>query len=360
MRYPGGSVRVVTTATLTLVALACGDNPTATIGDVVCDLDPDLLISSVARDAIPALTAPTMVTPSDPGADYLVDTDRVLGVYMNGEARAYPHNILWYHEIVNDEIGGNPVSVTFCPLTGSGLAFQGEISGHGIEMGVSGLVYGSNLVLFDRLSEDVIGPQLSVDGTCGDFRGQSLRLAAVQEMSWGRWKALYPSTTVVTGEQTFGRNYTTYPYGTYNEVTSNELLWPMGVDRSRQIKERVLAIRIGRGGRGYPYGELLALGDIAVVNEVVGEIPTVVFYDSEDGQNALAFDARLNGQTLTFDALQTGAWTDRETGSTWAIDGSATTGALAGERLQPRTDAYTLFWFAWRLFQPEGQMFAAP
>ena len=93
---------------------------------------------------------------------------------------------------------------------------------------------------------------------------------------------------------------------------------------------------------------------------MVGGIPTAVFFDASGGQTALAFDARVNGQTLTFDAAPAGFWTDRETGSTWAIDGSATAGPLAGARLQTRADAYTLFWFAWRHFQPDGRMFSAP
>jgi hypothetical protein len=343
-----------------VVAAACEETPTETVRGLTCDLNPDLLISAVAPNSIPALTEPEMVSPDDPDAGYLLDSDRVLGVFMNGEARAYPHNILWYHEVVTDRIGDDWITATFCPLTGSGLAFDPEIGSQRLDIGVSGLLYANNLVFFDRVTEEVYGPQLNVVGACGGFRGQSLRLLPVQEMSWGRWKQLHPNTTVVTGRQIYGRNYTLYPYGSYDEIISNELLWPMGVDRSRQIKERVLAIRDGSGGRGYPYGELVGLGDVAAVNEMVGGIPTAVFFDVSDGQTALAFDARLNGQTLSFDADPTGFWTDRETGSTWEIDGSATAGPLAGERLQPRADAYTLFWFAWRHFQPDGRMFSAP
>jgi hypothetical protein len=300
-----------------------------------------------------------MVSPGDPGADYLLDSDRVLGVYMNGEARAYPHNILWHHEIVNDRIGDDWISITFCPLTGSGLGFDPEIGARRLDVGVSGLLFANNLVLYDRLTEEVYGPQLGVGGVCGGFRGQSLRLIPVQEMSWGRWKRLHPTTTVVSSDTRFGWDYRVYPYGSYNEIASNELQVPMTVDRSRPIKERVLAIRDGSGGRGYPFGELRELGIVAALNETVGGVPTAIFYEAGGGEVALAFDARVGGRTLTFDAAR-GTWTDRETGSSWAIDGSATAGPLAGERLRPRADAYTLFWFAWRHFQPDGSMFSAP
>lgn len=355
----GGPLKLLLAVCLSALA-GCGDEtPTSTIGGTVCALNPDLLVVGAARGAIPALTEPGMVSPDHPDAAYLVDSDRVLGVFMNGEARAYPHNILWHHEIVNDRMGDDWISVTFCPLTGSGLAFDPQVGATRLDLGVSGLLYANNLVLTDGVSGQAYGPQLAVSGSCGDFRGQTLDLLPVQEMSWGRWKALHPTTTVVTDEQVHGRNYRQYPYGSYNEITSNELLWPMPVDRTRLIKERVLAIRDGSGGRGFPYGELAALGDVAVVNETIGGIPTVVLYDASDGETALAFDARVRGQTLTFEAAS-GAWTDAETGSTWAVDGQATDGPLAGTRLQTRADAYTLFWFAWRLFQPAGRMFAAP
>jgi hypothetical protein len=343
-----------------VTAGACGEEAPTTVRNLSCDLNTDLLVSRVAPDAIPALSEPEMVSPDHPDAGYLLDSDRVLGVYMNGEARAYPHNILWYHEIVNDRIGSDWVSVTFCPLTGSGLAFDPELGPRRLELGVSGLLFANNLVLFDRTTEEVYGPQLNVTGACEGFRGSSLKLLPLQEMSWGRWKQLHPGTKVVTGRQRFGFSYRSYPYDTYNEITDNGLLVPMSVDRSRLIKERVLAIRDGAGGRGYPYGELASLGPVAVVNETVGGVPTAVFFDQSAGQTALAFDARLNGETLTFDASPTGAWTDRETGSTWAIDGSAIDGPLAGGRLQTRADAYTVFWFAWRHFQPQGRMFSAP
>lgn len=343
------------------VLAGCGGeaSPTATIGDLTCDLDPDLLFASLPPGAIPALTEPAMVAPGHPDAAYLADADRVLGVVVGGEARAYPHRIFWYHEVVNDRIGDAWVSVTFCPLTGSGLAFDPRLDGRRLDLGVSGLLYANNLVLYDRATGDVYGPQLTVEGACGAFRGRALDLVPVQETSWGRWKALYPSTTVVSGRPRFGRTYRTYPYGDYDRLTDNSLLVPMPVDRSRRIKERVLAVRDGAGGRGYPYGELAAVGDVAAVNEVVGGVPTVILFDAADGQTALAFDARLDGRVLRLTATADGRWVDAATGSLWTVDGRAVEGPLAGSRLAPRADAYTLFWFAWRHFQPDGRTFTA-
>ncbi len=346
-----------------LALAACGgdDGTSFETRNVTCDLDTSLLISNLAPDAIPALVEPRMVPIGDPDTSYLFDTDRVLGIVINGEARAYPHNIMWWHEIVNDRFGTQTIAVSFCPLTGSGVAFETNLGGRQLDLGVSGLLYANNLVLYDRISNELYGPQLSIEGRCEGFVGQSLNLVPVQEMSWGRWQELHPDTKVIAGDLNFGRNYRFYPYGNYDSVISSDLLFPMSVDNTRPIKERVLAIRTGDGGRGYPFLELRAMGDLAVVNEMVTGIPTAVFYEAGDGQTALAFDARVAGQTLTFDAdIAGGVFIDRETGSTWTVNGAATAGPLAGEVMQTREDAFTVFWFAWRFFQPNGDMYSAP
>lgn len=356
-----GARRLAAVAGLTLLLSGCGDSPvvgSSRLDDLVCDLDRSLLVSSLSPNAIPALVNPPMVDPDAVAVDYLLDTDRVLGVVLEGEARAYPHNVLWHHEIVNDQVGATRIAVSFCPLTGSGVAFNPELGGQTLDVGVSGLLFANNLVMYDRTTLEVYGPQLSVEGKCGGFRGEALQLMPVQEMSWGRWKELYPDTKVVSGELGFARNYRSYPYGSYDEITSTDLLFDMPVDQSRPIKERVLSIR--NGGRGYPFGELLDVGDVVALNEDVGGIPTAIFFEARDGMAALAFDARVDGQTLTFEAQPGGSWVDLETSSTWQFDGTATGGPLAGEVLKTREDAYTLFWFAWKHFERSTTTFSAP
>jgi len=328
-----------------------------TVDAGLCSLDPTLLHSTLSPNAIPAMTEPDMVDPTSTLAGYLEDDDRVLGLVVEGEARAYPHKIFWWHEIVNDRIGDTWVSVSFCPLTGSGLAFDPRLPEGRLDLGVSGLLFANNLVMYDRVTSDLYGPQLAVAGKCGRFRDVSLELVPVQEMGWARWQALHPDTKVVAGDQGYNLNYQFYPYGDYDQLNNTDLLFSMTVDTSRPIKELVLAIRVGSRGRGYPFGELAEVGNVVAINELVGGTPTVVFYEAAYGEAALAFDARVNGQTLTFDADPGGFWTDQETGSTWTLDGTATAGPLTGERLATRADAYTLFWFAWRHFQPDGTTF---
>jgi predicted small lipoprotein YifL len=118
----------------------------------------NLLISGgVSKDGIPALTRPDFVSPSSNGASYLSDSDMVLGVFINGVAKAYPHNIGWHHEIINDEISGQHIVVTFCPLTGTGLVFDGRGDDEApIELGVSGLLFNNNLVMYDRRDDTTL------------------------------------------------------------------------------------------------------------------------------------------------------------------------------------------------------------
>jgi len=121
------------------------------------------------RDGIPALTNPPFTDASS--ASYLAEEDLVLGVVIGGEARAYPHNIGWWHEIVNDRVNGFPISVTFCPLTSTGLVFEAlDDNGEQFELGVSGLLFNNNLIMYDRRDNNTLYPQIAYKGVEGSRR----------------------------------------------------------------------------------------------------------------------------------------------------------------------------------------------
>ena len=153
---------------------ACGDGGILPDGDLtaLCEALRPELISGAARDAIPALTDPRLVGVGDPTTNYLRGTDRVIGLEIAGEYIAVPHNILWWHEIVNfNEVG---LAVTYCPLTGSSMVFDRTAAG-GAELGVSGLLFRNNLVMYDRSPSGVVEtlwPQMLAGGRCGP-RGRS-------------------------------------------------------------------------------------------------------------------------------------------------------------------------------------------
>ena len=310
----------------------------------------------VPPDGIPALTNPELVSPDEIGG-FLTDDSRVIGFFVDGQAYAVPHNILWWHEIANFDLGATKLAVTYCPLTGSSIAFDRAAVGGGT-FGVSGLLYNNNLTMYDRTDNVSLWPQMIGSAGCGARVGTSLTKFPVVEMTWGAWKTLYPESRVVSSNTGFNRNYrpTGYPYGDYEELNNPALLDSRtGLDRSRPPKERGLGIPVGTGGMVFPFGLLDDTGKpVRAVHETVGGEDVVVFWD-EAAQTAMAYRPRLDGQRLTFSESD-GKLVDAETGSVWDVSGRAVSGPKAGARLEPVAEAYIAFWFAWAVFQPDVEI----
>ena len=139
------------------------------------------------KDGIPALTNPNFVDPER--IAYLREDDLVMGLVFDGDVRAYPHNIGWWNEIINDQFTDRYIAVTLCPLTGTGLVFDATgADGMQIEFGVSGLLINSNLVMYDRRDGSTLYPQMIYTAINGGDLGAQLELLPVIETSWGMWK----------------------------------------------------------------------------------------------------------------------------------------------------------------------------
>lgn len=318
-----------------------------------CGIALDEIVIGAAKDGIPALTNPAMVAPTDPGADYLADTARVVGLEVEGRAYAIPLNILWWHEIVNLGFDSVRIAVTHCPLTGSTLAFDRHRI-DGAELGVSGLLYRSNLIMYDRSSTESLWPQMERGARCGPLDGIDLAMFPVVEVRWDRWRALHPGTRVVSSATGYTRDYRRYPYGNYADLNNPQTsAGGPEIDERRPPKERVLGIPVeGGGGIAFPFGLLEEAGaPVAVVHHDLPGQGAVVFW-SGDAEAAMAFEPRVGEQLLTFTVLD-GAIMDRQTGTVWSVDGRALEGSLAGERLPMIETAYVAYWFAWAAFQPE-------
>lgn len=312
----------------------------------------EIEFGGVGKDGIPALTSPRLVGASSNELSYLDNESRVIGVLLNGTPLAVPHNILWYHEIVNLDEGDEQIAVSYCPLTGSSIAFDRTPHG-GAGFGVSGLLWRNNLIMYDRNTEESLWPQMARAGGCGEEKGTPLQSVAATEMTWEAWKALYPDTRVLSGNTGHFRNYARsgYPYGNYEAPDNSVLLFPQPVNEDRSPKERVLGIPAGTGGKVYPFFELDNDNGRRAVNDTVDGNRIVIFWD-EAGQGASAFQALVDGRMLTFQA-EAGEIIDRETGSTWNHAGLAMSGELIGTQLLPVADAYVAFWFAWKAFHPD-------
>ncbi|MCH7935004.1 MAG: DUF3179 domain-containing protein, partial [Gemmatimonadetes bacterium] len=225
-------------------------------------------IYGAPRDAIPALTDPPLVAATDDEADYLLPTDRVIGLNLPSGFLAVPHNILWWHEIVN--LTDSNLAVTYCPLTGSSMVFH-RAAVDGANFGVSGLLFNNNLIMFDRkefLGEPTtLWPQMLAAGRCGPLEPKALTMFPVIEIEWGDWVELHPDTRVVSKRTGISRLYRAdlYPYGDYEVEDNASFLYPVSnLDLRRPPKERVLGIPDGEGGGiAFPFGVLRDLGDIA-------------------------------------------------------------------------------------------------
>ncbi len=356
-------MRLLVVVVVALGALACGSgngvdsfNSSSSDGAANCLIPSSQLVNGgPGRDGIPALNQPQAVSAAA-GDGFLAPDALVLGVAIGGQARAYPHNVLWWHEIVNDVLAGRPIVVSYCPLTGSGMVYDPAIGGQTLNFGVSGLLFDNNLVLFDRATES-LWSQMRVQGVCGGFTGTTPALLPVVQSTWAAWKALHPETTVVSFDTGFSRNYNRYPYGNYDQLSDDSLLFPQSfIDPRRPMKELALGLRGGGVARAYPYG---ALGERSAVNDTFAGRGVLVLFDRE-AQMALAFERDISGQRLSFEVVEESGFPfrvrDRETGTLWDLTGAATAGPLARNQLS-QVATYSAMWFAWASFNRHTELF---
>ena len=318
-----------------------------------CTLTQEEIFSGgVGRDQIPALTDPLMISVDQ--ATYLQDQDRIIGFHVGGQTYAIPHNILWYHEIVNLNLGSTRLAVTYCPFTGSSLVFDRRVI-NGNEFGVSGLLLQNNLILFDRSEEESLWPQMRRRAECGPKLGATLTMYPALDIRWGAWKSLYPETQVLSNETGFSLGYRSidYPYGNYEEPDNDNLFINMEIDERWPPKERLLGIPDSRlGGTAFLFSVLDEAGEKRAIHTHTAAGSTVVFWDRES-YTAMAFIPRLDSQTALRFTTENDRIIDEDTRSVWTIDGIAIEGPLAGSRLEPVEDSYVAFWFAWAAFHPE-------
>lgn len=226
------------------------------------------------RDGIPALDHPEHVPIS---RSSFADDVTVIGVVVDGEARAYPIPILTWHELVNDTLGDRPILVSFCPLCGTGMVFDRRVADRERSFGVSGLLYRSDLLLYDRETES-LWSQISAEAVTGPAQGGRLALVRSRMLPLGRWRAMHPDSSVLSRRTGHARDYGRSPYGDY--ATSSRLLFPARYDRSYHPKTPTLGLRIAGGpARGYPAEELVRAG--GAVEERFAGLAVRVAYDAD-------------------------------------------------------------------------------
>jgi len=355
-------------ATLTLVALLLLASVAAAIelrtdmSKALVPLD-EIISGGPPPDGIPAIDRPQFVAPAA-AATWVRPREPVLAIRIGDDVRAYPLQILMWHEIVNDAVGARPVVVTYCPLCNSGIVFERTVEGTVLDFGTSGKLYRSDLVMYDRQTRS-LWTQMEGRAIVGARAGTRLTMVPANTLAFETWRAAYPTGKVLSRETGHRRSYGANPYSEYDEPTLGPFLYRGKLDPRRPPKERVVGVRIGDTARAYPWS---VLERTRVVHDTLAGEPIVVIHqagtlsaldqtqiaESRDVGATGVFSRRLGARVLTFDAAGAG-FRDRETATTWNLLGVAEAGPLRGERLRPipHVDA---FWFAWAAFHPETSL----
>ncbi len=316
------------------------------------------------KDGIPAIDDPQFVSVEDARA-WIAPQEPVIALELRGEARAYPLQILVYHEIVNDRVAGVPVAVTFCPLCYSAIAFRRTVGGEVLSFGVSGLLRHSDLVMYDRKTES-LWQQFTGEAIVGDYVGTTLERLPVQIISFAQFTEAYPEGRVPSRETGYDRPYGRNPYAGYDDISNTPLLYDGPTDDRLLPMQKVVAVRISGESKAYPHR---LTREEHVIHDEVGGQPVVVFHTG-GAVSALAeavisasreigstgvFDPRVGGRMLRF-RYEDGQFVDQQTGSVWNITGQSVAGPLEGKQLTP-IEHGDYFAFAWFAFRPETQIY---
>jgi hypothetical protein len=272
-----------------------------------------ILSGGPPRDGIPALSDPKMIPAGV--ADYLEPEDRIIGITLKGQSRAYPVAILNWHEIVNDEIAGQHVAITYCPLCGTAVAFDASVDGRVTEFGVSGLLYNNDVLLYDRDTES-LWSQILGESISGERAGQKLTAIPISHTTWRDWLKRHPETLLLSDDTGHNRDYNRNPYAGYSQSRSTYFAVNNEAPDTYHPKEIVIGLGVNGVFKAYPFIEL-------------------------DKQDKASFSDSINGTSFEF------TWDSANRSITIADTAGKPVAGIQG------------FWFAWFAFHPDTEIFKA-
>jgi len=267
------------------------------------------------KDGIPALTDARFVSADE--APFMAPEDRVIGIAWDGQAKAYPHKILDYHEAVNDRLGDRAILVTYCPLCDCSAVFDRRFGAQQYEFGISGRLYNSNVLLYDRAVDgpESLWSQMAAAAVTGVQSGQPLRRLPLEVTTWGDWHTRHPQTLVLSTETGHQRTYNRGVYQAYFD--SPKLMFPVAhLDKRLPLKTPVLGVMSDKVQRAYPLAN---------------------FTEKQAGR----FEDEIDGRRLTL------VYEPRHH-------------SLRVEQADPELEWMYAFWFAWSAFYPETQIYPSP
>ena len=319
----------------------------------------DLLSGGPPRDGIPPIDQPKFIE-NQLAAQWLKPNDPVIALEINGDARAYPLQILTWHEIINDFVGEIAVTITFCLLCNSAIVFKRNHQGITYDFGTSGLLRHSDLVMYDRQTES-LWQQFTGEAIVGVMTGEQLMMIPSGLIGFEQFQAAYPAGKILSKETGYSREYGRNPYPGYDDIRNNPFLFRDPLDERLPAMARVVTVSDGKYHNAYPVELLEKLG---VIHHQLGNQAVVIFH--QDGVSSALDTTRIaNGddvgatgvfvplvgkQELTF--VKERGFVDEQTGSHWNIVGQAILGPLKGKQLERLVHA-DQFWFSWGAFRPD-------
>jgi len=311
------------------------------------------------RDGIPAIDEPKYQSVAE-GDQWLQDQEAVLLLDIEGDVRAYPIQILIWHELVNDIVGGKPVSVSYCPLCNTAIVFDTTLEdGRVLDFGTTGNLRNSDLVMYDRQTESW-WQQITGEAIIGELTGTKLDFIPAPLVSWKDFMEAHPDGQVLSRETGFQRAYGRQPYILYD--SSDPFLFSGDVDERLRATERVATVSSGDVDVAFPFSVLemepvvhfdLSGQDIVVFFKkgTASALDASTVAGGKDVGSTGVYQAEAGGRALTFRA-EGDLFIDNETGSTWTLLGKSIEGPLKGEKLEAVVHHNPL-WFAWAVFKPD-------
>ena len=331
-------------------------------------VDPaDFIGGGVGRNQISPIYSPKFATIGEAARfDWMTPDHPVFVLGIDDDARAYPLAMLTIHEVVNDIVGGEPVVITYCPLCYTALAFERTVGDRALSFGTTGTLRHSNLLMWDDATESW-WQQVTGEAVVGDLAGTRLQYVPGFLTSFAEFVRTYPNGTVLSPDSTtpaFHGGYGLTAYLNYDWPNNRPYLFYGELDQRLDPISRVLGVEVGGQAIAFPFKDLR---DARVTETTLGDQVVVVFWragtlsaldqeviaESRDIGSAAAFDPTLaDGRALSFQAVDTGAFVDDQTGSEWTLLGRAVAGELAGTQLRPLRSENGM-WFAWETFRPD-------
>lgn len=307
----------------------------------------DIVLGCPGKDCIKSIDNPKFESVSS-ASTYLKDNDRILALKYEGIVKGYPSKILDRHEIVNDFFGEKPVLVSYCPLCGTGIAFKRQVNGETVEFGVSGRLYNSNLIMYDRKTSS-FWQQITGKAIVGELTGKKLEQIPMDTMQWKDFKKRFPEANVLKGVYPT-TIYESYPYGDYEE--SNEVFFPVKNKNNKyKAKEWVYGLEINGKTKVWPEKEV---NKANIINdELAGK--KILIVKNPETNTIKFFERTINNKTLEF-TIVNGKLKTKDESSEWGFEGNALSGKLKGKKLK-QIPVIRSFWFSWVALHPNTLTF---